>query len=506
MSAPTAGTDVSAPALRVQGIGKSFGGVAALRGVDLEIRQGEILGLAGANGAGKSTLINVLTGQLTPDVGTLSVRGVEVTLDAPRRAAEQGIGVVRQELDLVPDLTVAENLALGDERAFRRRGYLDRTKMAASASETLARVGLSIAPATLVSELAIGDQQLVAAARALRHAGSVLLLDEPTSSLTPFEAERLFTVMRKLRDDGVGVVFISHRLNEVAQLCDRVVVLRDGQVAGEFGVSEEGMGDIVEAMVPGSQALTRETQRPEPGAVVLSADGLSVHGRRPVDLQLCGGEVVGVFGLVGAGKSSLGRALAGIVPAASGTMTVDGRPYRPRSAADAFEAGVACLSEDRRSEGILPALSVRQNISVRAPRETARAGVLRNRAITRLVSEMFTRLRIKAASDSLDIRDLSGGNQQKVLLARLLAEDLRVLILDEPTHGIDVRAKYDLLTTVGELTRKGVAVLMISSEIPELLAACDRIIVMRMGEVVAELPASEATERILMAAATGGNR
>lgn len=506
MTALATETGQRTPALRAQGIGKSFGGVAALRGVNLEIREGEILGLAGANGAGKSTLINVLTGQFTPDVGVLSVRGVEVTLDAPRRAAEQGIGVVRQELDLVPDLTVAENLALGDERSFRRRGFLDRAKMAASAVDALARVGLTISPSALVKDLSIGDQQLVAAARALRHAGAVLLLDEPTSSLTPFEAERLFAVMRTLRDDGVGVVFISHRLNEVAELCDRVVVLRDGQVAGEFGVDETSMAGIVEAMVPGAQALKRQTERAEPGGVVLAAAALSVHGRAPIDLDLRAGEVVGVFGLVGAGKSSLGRALAGLVPVTGGTMTIDGRSYRPRSAADAFAVGVACLSEDRRSEGILPALSVRQNISVRAPRDTARGGVLRSRAITRLVREMFERLRIKAANDSLDIRDLSGGNQQKVLLARLLAEELRVLILDEPTHGIDVRAKYDLLTTVGELTRKGVAVLMISSEIPELLAACDRILVMRMGEVVAEMAAGDATEQLLMSAATGGTQ
>lgn len=506
MTEPLTETAQVAPALRAQGIGKSFGGVAALRDVDLTIREGEILGLAGANGAGKSTLINVLTGQLTPDTGTLLVRGSNVVLDAPHRAAHHGIGVVRQELDLVPDLTISENLALGDERAFRRRGILDRAKMHDSAVAALGRVGLSLEPSTLVGDLAIGDQQLVAAARALRSAGSVLLLDEPTSSLTPFEAERLFTVMRALRDEGVGVVFISHRLNEVSMLCDRVVVLRDGQVAGEFGVDEASMSEVVEAMVPGAQALTWQSRRATPGRVMLSATGIGVHGRPPLDVELRAGEVVGLFGLVGAGKSSLGRALAGLTPTTAGSMTLDGATYRPKSAADAFTMGVACLSEDRRFEGILPGLSVRRNITVRAPRDTARTGVLRTGAISRLVGEMFERLRIKAADDSVDIRDLSGGNQQKVLLGRLLAEELRVLILDEPTHGIDVRAKHDLLMTVGDLTRKGVAVLMVSSEIPELLAACDRILVMRRGEVVAQMAAGEATEQLLMSAATGGSR
>lgn len=506
MTSPLIEASRATPALRVQGVGKSFGGVAALTDVDLTIRGGEILGLAGANGAGKSTLINVLTGQLIPDTGILSVRGTEVTLDAPHRAAEHGIGVVRQELDLVPDLSIAENLALGDERRYRRRGMLDRAAMSRAATEALARVGLGLAPSTLVRDLAIGDQQLVAAARALRSSGTVLLLDEPTSSLTPFEAERLFNVMRTLRDEGVGVVFISHRLNEVAELCDRVVVLRDGGIAGEFGVDPASMGEIVEAMVPGAQVLTRHSDRPALGDVVLSAKGLAVHRRAPADLDLRGGEVVGLFGLVGAGKSSLGRVLAGLLQPSEGTMTIAGQPYRPRSAADAFAVGVAYLSEDRRSEGILAGLTVRQNITVRAPRDIARGGILRAGAITRLVREMFERLRIKAANDSLDIRDLSGGNQQKVLLARLLAEDLAVLILDEPTHGIDVRAKHDLLTTVGDLTRKGIAVLMVSSEIPELLAACDRILVMRKGNVVAELAADEASEQLLMSAATGGTR
>ena len=506
MTEPLNATSQEAPALRVQGIGKSFGGVAALIAVYLTIMSGVCGGVAGATGAGKSTLINVLTGQLSPDAGAVMVAGVEVSLDAPRRAAEYGIGVVRQELDLVPDLTIAENLALGDEHRFRRRGMLDRTEMGRAATAALARVGLDLPPSMLVRELAIGDQQLVAAARALRSSGAVLLLDEPTSSLTPFEAERLFTVMRALRDDGVGVVFISHRLNEVAELCDRVVVLRDGRVAGEFGVNESGMGDIVEAMVPGAQALARRAERAELGEVVLSLSALEVHGRAPLDLDLREGEVVGLFGLVGAGKSSLGRVIAGLLPATGGSMTLAGLPYRPRSAADSFALGVACLSEDRRSEGILPALSVRENVVVRAPKDTARFGVLRSGAITRLVGEMIDRLRIKAASDTLDIRDLSGGNQQKVLLARLLAEELRVLILDEPTHGIDIRAKHDLLATVGDLTRKGISVLMVSSEIPELLAACDRILVMRKGDVVAEFPADDATEQHLMSAATGGTR
>lgn len=493
------------PALEARDIEKSFGGVAALIGVNLLVRKGEILGLAGANGAGKSTLINILTGQLHPDSGELLIDGNARPLTSPRQAQELGIGVVRQELDLVPDLTIAENLFLGEERQFKRGLFLDRGAMNAAAQTLLSRVGLSNDPAATLRDLSIGDRQLVAAARALRNAGSILLLDEPTSSLTPFEAARLFTVMRSLRESGLGVVFISHRLNEVAELCDRVVVLRDGRVAGEFR-PQEGMDAVVEAMVPGAQALTRQERSGTIGGPVLDVRAVCIGHRPPLDLTLHSGEVVGVFGLVGAGKSSMGKTIGGIIPAADGTMTLEGRQYRPRGASDGFARGVAYLSEDRRGEGILPALTVRDNIVVRTPRDTARAGVLRDAPIGALVREMFSRLNIKAASDRLDIRDLSGGNQQKVLLARLLAEDLKVLVLDEPTHGIDIRAKHDLLETVSHLTDRGITVLMISSEIPELLAASDRILVMRNGEIVLDTLASLATEQSLMSAATGGTR
>ncbi|WP_136057484.1 sugar ABC transporter ATP-binding protein [Microbacterium sp. K24] len=500
ISSPAA-TDV---VLRVRGVNKSFGGVAALSGVDLVIHRGSILGLAGANGAGKSTLINILTGQLQPDSGELSVDGDAVSFSTPREAQRRGIGVVRQELDLVPDLTIAENLALGEERPFQRGLRLDRRRMREAARELLQRMGLENDVDTLVRDLSIGDRQLVAAARALRNAASVLLLDEPTSSLTPFESARLFRVMRALSDEGVGVVFISHRLDEVVQLCDRIVVLRDGQVAGEFAATAAELPQVVEAMVPGSAAVTRPDRVAVLGASVLEASALVIKGRPAIDIEVRRGEVLGVFGLVGAGKSSIGRVIAGLDQPQAGTMRLDGAPYQPSSAAAGFARGVAYLSEDRRSEGILPHLSVRENMVVRAPRGVARRGVFDRRAVTALVREMMQRLNIKAASDSLDIRSLSGGNQQKVLVGRLLAEDLSLLVLDEPTHGIDVRAKADLIDTVWDLTREGLGVVLISSEIAELRAACDRIIVVRNGTIVRELSAVTATEGELMSAATGG--
>jgi len=468
------------------------------------VRSGEILGLAGANGAGKSTLINVLTGQFEPDSGVVVVDGREASLDSPRSAQSAGIGVVRQELDLVPHLTVSENLALGNERSFQHRGRLDRDAMRKAARLLLSRVGLDIDPDEQVRSISIGDRQLIAAARALRDAGSVLLLDEPTSSLTPFESERLFTAMRALRDEGVGVVFISHRLDEVTALCSRVVVLRDGRVAGEFLDPGAQLPAIVEAMVPGTAELHRTERSGSLGGVLLELDGVVVGRRAPVSLSVRSGEVVGLFGLVGAGKSSLGRMISGASTPRGGRMRMSGARYSPRDPAHAFRLGVACLSEDRRNSGILPQLSVRNNMIVRTPGDTAPNGVLRRSPIARLVASMIERLSIKTANDQLSILSLSGGNQQKVLLARLLAEDLSLLVLDEPTHGIDVRAKRDLLETVRGLTSEGLGILIISAEIPELLAACDRILVMRDGAIVAEFEPTTATEQTLMSAATGG--
>lgn len=492
-----------AVALEASGISKSFGGVAALDGVGLALRPGEVLGLAGANGAGKSTLIKILTGQLRPDAGSLTLGGEAVVLTSPREAQRAGIGVVAQELDLVPDLTIAENIYLGEESRFTRRGRLDRRAMVAAARSLLTRVGVTEDPATEVRDVSIGDRQLVAAARALRHAGSVLLLDEPTSSLTPFEAERLFGVIRALADSGVAVVFISHRLNEVSTLCDRVVVLRDGRLAGEYDARD--LPAIVEAMVPGTAAMETHARAGRSGAPLFTARGIGIKGRAPLDLEIGAGEIVGVFGLVGAGKTSLGQAIAGLLRLDQGEMNLGGTAYRPRSATRAHALGVAMLSEDRRGEGILPGLSVRENLVVRAPSGTTRAGVFRASAVRDVVDRAVERLRIKTASDRLDIRDLSGGNQQKVLVGRLLADEPRLLVLDEPTHGIDVRAKHDLLTRVVELADRGMGVLMISSEIPELLATADRVLVMRTGRIVAETTAATADERQLMAAATGGD-
>ncbi|MBX3030474.1 MAG: sugar ABC transporter ATP-binding protein [Chloroflexi bacterium] len=495
------------PALAALDVHRSFGAVRALRGVSLSVARGEILGLVGANGAGKSTLIRILTGDLAPDAGEVRIAGEPVHLTSVRDAQALGIGVVRQELDLVPDLTVAENLFLGEEHRFPGSTWrLDRASMARAAAPLLDAVGLRLDPARRVSALSIGDRQLVAAARALRDAASVMLLDEPTSSLTPWETERLFTTLRGLATRGVAIIYISHRLDEIGALCDRVTVIRDGMHVGDFGAPAAELDAIVAAMTPGigdrdAPAEPRDLrQRGEP---VLEARGLRVGRHGPADLVLHRGEILGVFGLVGAGRSTIARALTGSLRPDAGEVVVRGEAVRLRSPWDGYREGVAYLAEDRKAESILPGLSIRINVGVRAPGDTARGGVLDMARLRALARRTIDRLAIKTPTDTALIEQLSGGNQQKVVVGRLLAERLDVLVLDEPTHGIDVKAKRELLDLLRDLAAEGKGILLISSELAELVAVADRIVVFRNGRVVAEFDTADATETSLVGAAAG---
>jgi ribose transport system ATP-binding protein len=500
----------SAAALAAIDVHRSFGAVRALRGVSLAVAPGEILGLVGANGAGKSTLIRILTGDLGPDAGEIRMRGDVVLFASVRDAQARGIGVVRQELDLVPDLTVVENLFLGEEHRFPRSGWrLDRSAMAHAARPLLDAVGLGLDPSVRVASLSIGDRQLVAAARALRDAASVMLLDEPTSSLTPWETERLFGTLRALAARGVAIIYISHRLDEIAALCGRVTVIRDGANVGDFADPANELDGIVTAMTPGIGAPGGRV--PDRGGQthdepVLEARGLRVGRHGPADLVLHRGEILGVFGLVGAGRSTIARALTGSLRPDGGEVVVRGRAIRLRSPWDGYRAGVAYLAEDRKAESMLPGMSIRYNVGVRAPGDTARAGILDMGRLRALARQTIDRLAIKTPSDQSLVDQLSGGNQQKVVVGRLLAERLDVLVLDEPTHGIDVKAKRELLDLLRHLAAEGKGVLLISSELAELVSVADRIVVFRNGRVVADFPASEATETSLVGAAAGRGR
>ena len=498
--------DVAMPqaVLSIRGAEKSYGANRALRGVDIDVRAGEILGLVGANGAGKSTLIGVLTGVVEPDAGDMFVDGALVHFRSIRDALGHGVSVVRQDVDLVAELTLAENIFLGSEHDFRHLGRLDRRSMERASIPILARVGLTVPPTRRLRTLATGDQQLVAAARALQRAGRVLLLDEPTSSLSPWETGRLFDALRSVASGGVGVVYISHRLDEVAALCDRVVVLRDGALAAEFDEVESNIDAIVAAMTPGltdwDEASPTTTCSDE---VVLRVDQLTVGRHGPATFDVHRGEVVGIFGLVGAGRSTVGRALAGVRKPDGGAVYVNGSQLNLGSPWHGFRAGIAYLSEQRKTESILPRMSIQSNLVVRAPGDTARFGILRRQRIRRHAAHIIERFAIATPSASLTIEQLSGGNQQKVILGRLLAEDLRVVVLDEPTHGIDVKAKRELLRMLRELAAEGLAVVFISSELSEILAASDRVLVMRKGVVTGEFTPAETTEVELVGAAVG---
>ena len=493
------------PAISADGITKRFGGVEALRGVSIAVMPGEILGLVGHNGAGKSTLIRILHGDLQPDHGTLRLDGRAVQFTSVGDALEKGLGVVRQELELVPDLTLAQNIYLGDEAAFARLGVINARRMRDGAKPLLERVGLAQDPATRLGDLAIGDQQLVAAARALRRAASVLLLDEPTSSLSPHEAERLFAQVRALAAQGVAIIYISHRLDEVAALCHRVVVLRDGRVAGEFTDPPQEQADIIAAMAPGA-AATRSGSDRSPGGPLLEVRSLRAGRHGPASFTLRTGEILGLFELVGAGRPTIARTLVGDIRRSSGDLLLRGERIFPAAPHEAYRLGLAYLSESRKTESVFAGRDVRENIGIRAPAGVARHGIISLPRFTALAVAMIRRLDIRPPDPAKPIELLSGGNQQKAILARLLGDALDVFILDEPTHGIDIAAKQDLLGVLREVAAHGKGVIFVSSELPELMTVSDRIIVMRQGQVVLEADPRTVGQRTILEAAAAGRK
>ena len=483
-------------------IRKSFGGVQALRGVSLAVAPGEILGLVGHNGAGKSTLVRILHGDLAPDSGEIQVNEVAARFVSVADALNKGLGVVRQELELVPALSIAENIYLGDEAAFTTFGILDRAGMSASARSLLERVGLTVDPMRPLDELSIGDQQLVAAARALRRAANILLLDEPTSSLSPHEAERLFRQVRSLAASGVAIIYISHRIDEVAALCHRVVVLRDGTVVGTFTDPPQQQSQIIDMMAPGG-ASVQVLRSGDRGKVLLEVKDLRTGRHGPAHFNLHAGEILGLFGLVGAGRTTIARTLVGDLRRSSGDIVLNGTAIFPAAPHEAYRLGLAYLSESRKTESIFPGISVRENIGVRAPGDVASAGILRRDRFLSLAKSVIERLDIRPPDPNKPIEFLSGGNQQKAVLGRLLIDKLEVFILDEPTHGIDIAAKHDLLKVLREVAGQGKGVIFASSELPELMTVSDRILVFRQGRVVMEADPRQVSERDLIGAASG---
>ena len=488
-----------APLLEVRGIEKSFPGVRALRGVDFTLQRGEVVALVGENGAGKSTLMKVLAGVHRPEVGTVRLDGVAVELDSPAAALRAGIALIHQELSLCDNLDVAGALFLGAE--LRRGPFLQRRAMAAQTRQWTARLGLDVAPHTPVGSLSPGQRQLLEIARALRAEARVLIMDEPTSSLTQVEAERLFAVVRELKATGVGIVYITHRLGEVQAIADRIVGLRDGQNSGELPGPGASHDAIVGLMV-GRQLAGGRRDAHAAGDVVLTVRGLrtAAFPQAEVSLQLRAREIVGIAGLLGAGRTELLRALFGVDAALAGDIEVGGTALRGHGPAQAAAAGLVLCPEDRKHEGVLLDFSVAQNLSL--PTLHRRGRWLDRRYERELAARSIAELGIATSGPDQRTGDLSGGNQQKVVLGKWLACGPKVLLLDEPTRGVDVGARAQIYAELHRLADQGLAVLFVSSELEEVLALADRVLVVRQGAIAADLPRELASEQSIMLAAT----
>lgn len=488
----------SAPLLEMRGIVKDFPGVRALGGVDLDVRAGEVHCLLGQNGAGKSTLIKVLSASYQPDDGTVRWDGEEVRLGHPMAAIRAGISTIYQELDLVPGLSVAENIFLGHEKS--RGGFTQRQRANRVARDLLARLGHpEIGPTRLVGSLSPAGQQIVSMARALSHDTRLLVLDEPSAVLDAEEVKNLFRVIRALTSDGVAVVYISHRLEEIREIGDRITVLKDGRtVATGLPVDETPTDRLIQLMTGRSIEYVfppRPDADVQDADVVLQVSGLELPGVfRGVDLTVRAGEIVGLTGLVGAGRTEILETIYGARRAAAGTVTVDGRRLRAGSVSAAVRAGIGLCPEERKSQALLLQHSVSDNITVATLQEFARAGFLNGGAERRRATELTESLDVRPSGVTRAVSTLSGGNQQKVVLARWLLRGCRVLLLDEPTRGVDVGARSEIYQLVRALADSGVAVVVVSSEVEEVLGLADRVLVVREGVVVHESAAWEIDE------------
>ncbi|MCH8047945.1 MAG: sugar ABC transporter ATP-binding protein [Planctomycetes bacterium] len=484
-------------------LSKRFPGVQALLNVDLQVARGEVLAVIGENGAGKSTLMKILAGVQMPDEGQILIDGSPVRIANVRQATELGIALIHQELNLSDNLDVGANIYLGREPL--KAGLIDRRRIAAQAEQYLDMVGLDCSPRTIVSHLSIGQQQMVEIAKALSADARILIMDEPTSSLSSRETDRLFEVIGQLRDRGVSIVYISHRLGEVREIADRVSVLRDGENAGELAKSEITHDNMVRLMVGRdiSQFYVRTPH--EVGKTVLRVEGLRVPGRaeHAIDFSVRAGEIVGMAGLVGAGRTELLQVLFGVDRAERGTIRIDGKLAKLSSPLDAIRCGVSLVPEDRKQAGLIMEMSVRENLSLASLRRDQRGGLLNRTAEQNIARDMIQRLAIRTPGAEQTVQYLSGGNQQKVVLGKWLAMRPRVLLMDEPTRGVDVGAKQEIYRMMERLASKGVAILFVSSEMEEILNMSDRALVMHEGRIAGELSRDQLSEESIMQLATG---
>jgi rhamnose transport system ATP-binding protein len=500
MAGPNPGT----PVLELRDVRKSFGSVAALRSGSLTVQPGSIHALIGENGAGKSTLVKIVAGVHRRDAGTFRFQGEDVDFSSTAASKAAGIAVIYQEPTLFPDLSVTENIFMGRQPLGRGR-RIDRARMHAEALSLFERLGVQIDPRRPARGLSIADQQVIEIAKAISLDASLLVMDEPTAALSGVEVERLFTIARSLRDEGRGLVFISHRFDEVFALCDTVTVMRDGEYVGTHPIAETNHDALVSLMVGREVAELFPKTPAEIGDVVLDVKGLSSTGLfHDVDLQVRAGEIVGLAGLVGAGRSEIARAVFGVDGYDSGTVTMNGKRVpggRPRAA---IAAGMAYVAEDRRKQGLVVEESVARNVAAVIRRRLTKAGVLTSGSENKAAGPWASKLEVKTNALDMAASTMSGGNQQKVVIAKWLATNPKLLIIDEPTRGIDIGTKSEVHRLLSELAGQGMAILMISSELPEVLGMADRVLVVCEGAVTAELDRADATPEKVMHAATRG--
>ncbi|VVS94134.1 ribose ABC transporter ATP-binding protein RbsA [Desulfoluna spongiiphila] len=491
------------PILHLSGIEKSFPGVKALDGVHLSVTPGRVMALVGENGAGKSTLMKVLTGIYRADAGHIVYDGQEVSFPGPRHSQEAGIGIIHQELNLLPELTIAENIFLGREKT-SRLGRILWGEMYAEADRLLARLKVPHNAKTRLGTLGIGAQQMVEIAKALSFESRVIIMDEPTDALTDTETEALFTVIEELKAGGRGIVYISHRLAEIFAICDDVTVLRDGTFIAERPVAELNEETLIEMMVGRRLDEQYPRVRSVPRETSLKVSDLRANGVNGASFSVQRGEILGVSGLMGSGRTELMRAIIGANPITRGTLRLFGAPLAVKSPKDAIDAGIAYISEDRKADGLVAMLSVKENMTLAALQTfCSTTGRLRHTAERRAVDGFIDKFAIKTPGQSQAIGNLSGGNQQKVAIAKGLMTRPKVLILDEPTRGVDVGAKKEIYQLINTFKEEGMSIILVSSEMPEILGMSDRIIVMHEGRVTGEFPAEDATQEKLMACAVG---
>ena len=489
--------------LEMKGICKSFPGVKALQNVDLQLKAGEVHALLGENGAGKSTLIKVLGGIYHAEEGEIIIDGQKVNIDGVVAARQAGISIVHQELVLVPYMTVAENIFLGREPGTKMN--VDRRKMVEEAQKLLDTYEMNIDANMLVERLTIAQQQMVEIVKAISFNSKILVLDEPTSSISDKEVGFLFNTMRNLTKAGVGIIYISHKMSELAEICDRVTVMRDGQTVGTKVVKETTTDELIALMV--GRELTNYYTRDylEPGEVILKCEHIS-DGKMAKDasFELHKGEIIGFAGLVGAGRSEIMEAIFGATRLTSGEVILGGKPVHFKNPMQAIKAGIALVPEDRKKQGLVLGNSVAFNLTLSSLRFYMNGIAISEKKRGEVIDHYSQRLRIKAASPEIEAGSLSGGNQQKVVLGKWLATKPDVLILDEPTRGVDVNAKFEIYTVINELAKEGIAIIMVSSELPEIINMCDNVCVVRAGRLVKKLSKDELSQEEIMKYAAGG--